>query len=219
MACTYLKPMLDGASPRVFNCNELTQRLHHCDPGAEPLFRTASLNHLIIVKDSDLCGEILSNKQMLTGTKIYFPFNTGNVYEGGKTAFLHESGIRHRIRAGIAAGTDDNFDRDMAILRIFDGLPSFDAFLLKDRFESAGIGAHPRYFELPAEQWSDIRSFIARRFEPLVAESRSVPTAWQRVPDAACGRFPAARPSMRMVCAEGGNGSFARGRCRSRSRP
>src|SRR5690349_15006165 len=207
MACTYLKPMLDGASPRVFNCNELTQRLHHCDPGAEPLFRTASLNHLIIVKDSDLCGEILSNKQMLTGTKIYFPFNTGNVYEGGKTAFLHESGIRHRIRAGIAAGTDDNFARDMAILRIFDGLPSVDAFLLKARIETAGIAAHPRYFELPAEQWSDIRSFIARRFEPLVAESRSVPTAWQRVPDAACGRFPAARPSMRMVCAEGGNGS------------
>ena len=82
----YLKPMLDVGSPRVFNCNELTGRILAKDENAPRFFRNKQLNGVVLIKDTVPEADRRINARPI-GTKLYFPFNEGNIYEGGRTIF------------------------------------------------------------------------------------------------------------------------------------
>src|SRR4051812_14103912 len=85
----YLKPMLDAGSPRVFNCNEMTHKILAKDAEAPRFFRNKQLNTAVLIKDTVPVGQRNAGGPAV-GTKLYFPFNEANIYEGGRTIFLHE---------------------------------------------------------------------------------------------------------------------------------
>jgi hypothetical protein len=166
MASEYLKPMLDVGSPRVLNCNVMTRKILAADPAAQTFFRCKPLNNIVLIKDNDPNSRSLTNS---IGTKLYLPFNEHDIYEGGRTIFLHEKTVE--------AALIDNFGRgalpegaladDMKIMRVLDRLPSLDPFLLKDVFINEKIEMNPAYFEVTKEVWDKIELYILQGFEPL----------------------------------------------------
>src|SRR5262249_4382413 len=133
MGLEYLKPMLDVGSPRVFNCNVLTHRIQEKEPGAGYFFRNKPLNNMVLIKDTPP-DEGPRSQAPPIGTKLYFPFNENDIYEGGRTIFVHEKNLERALvnQFGEGALRKDALVDDLRILQILDHLPSLDPFLLKD---------------------------------------------------------------------------------------
>jgi hypothetical protein len=169
MTNKYLKPMLDPGSPRVFNCNEMTRKIQTANPGAKTFFRSKPLNTVVLIKDTVPEPERRANMPPV-GTKIYFPFNEENIYEGGRTIFLHNQHLEPSImdHYGEGALTREELDADMSILSILGKLPSLDPFLMKDVFLREEIQIDPAYFEVSKEAWDKIELFMLQRFRPLI---------------------------------------------------
>jgi hypothetical protein len=171
MAVKYLKPMLDAGSSRVFNCNALTRKLLEKDAAAKRFFHNPPLNNVVLIKDQVPEHERKGPRCPPVGTKLYFPFNELDIYEGGRTIFLHDPALPQTIIDNFgqnAALTKEALVQDLRILEILDGLPSLDPFLMKDVFMRADIAVNEDYFEISPEQWKEIEIFILQRFEPLV---------------------------------------------------
>ncbi len=169
MTNKYLKPMLDVGSPRVFNCNEMTKRVLAQNPDARLFFRSKQLNSIVLIKDTVPEADRQPGKPFV-GTKLYFPFNEANIYEGGRTIFLHDRHLEAAIMGhyGEGALTKEQLLEDLNIMSVMDRLPSLDPFLLKDVFLRRKIPMEEAYFEVSAEAWDEIETFMLQRFEPLV---------------------------------------------------
>lgn len=161
--------MLDTGSPRVFNCNEMTSRVLAADPEASLFFRNRALNVIVLVKDAVPESDRRPNAPSV-GTKLYFPFNEKDIYEGGRTIFLQEKGVESAIKdyCGEGAVTPEDLAHDLRMMTILDHLPSLDPFLMKDAFLREKIEVNDGYFEVSAEAWSEIESFMLQKFEPLI---------------------------------------------------
>jgi hypothetical protein len=171
MAVKYLKPMLDAGSSRVFNCNALTRQVLAKDANAARFFRNPPLNNLVFIKDTVPENERKGIYVPPVGTKLYFPFNEGDIYEGGRTIFLHDKHLQQSILENFGQGaqlTKEALAEDMRLLEVLDSLPSLDPFLMKDVFMRRGLAVNDAYFEISPEQWKEIEIFILQRFEPLV---------------------------------------------------
>ncbi len=163
----YLKPMLDPGSPRVFNCNVMTQQVLVNDPEATLFFRNKPLNTALLIKDT---APESGNRSVSIGTKFYAPFNIDNIYEGGRTIFMHEKQFERAIFElyGEGALSKDALAEDFRIMKILDRLPSLDPFLMKDAFMRERIDMNKDYFVISQDIWDQIEAFMLQRFETLV---------------------------------------------------
>jgi len=161
--------MLDVGSPRVFNCNAITRRILAEDPTIAPFFRNKPLNNLVLIKDT-IPPDTRRTAPSAIGTKLYFPFNENDVYEGGRTIFVHDKHLEAALIESFGQGafTKEGLAEDLRVLSILDKLPSLDPFLLKDVFLNNGITVNEAYFEVGKEIWNQIETFILQRFEPVV---------------------------------------------------
>ncbi len=169
MSNKYLKPMLDPGSPRVFNCNVMTQKLLKEDPESKLFFRNYQLNAILLIKDTVPEAD-RNDSTPFVGTKLYFPFNEEDIYEGGRTLFLHDRGAEKIIANHFGESALDPvlLEEDLKIMRLLNGLPSLDPFLMKDVFLRQNIPMNEAYFEVTEEVWREIESFMLQRFELLV---------------------------------------------------
>jgi len=142
----------------------MTKNILAKDPVAQTFFRCKPLNNLVLIKDTDP-----QSRDSSIGTKIYVPFNENDIYEGGRTVFVHDRNVRQALVDNFGQGAlpKEILDMDMKILRILDRLPSMDPFLLKDIFINEGIDMNPAYFEVAKELWDEIENYILQGFEPL----------------------------------------------------
>jgi hypothetical protein len=170
MGQEYLKPMLDVGSPRVFNVNVMTRRIMAKAPETQPFFRNKQLNNLVLIKDSVPEDDHTLGAPPI-GTKLYFPFNEKDIYEGGRTIFVHDKNMESALigQFGEGALKKEVLAEDLRIMRILDRLPSLDPFLLKDVFLNEGIPMDEAYFEVGEEMWKQIETYILQSFEPLVS--------------------------------------------------
>lgn len=170
MAAEYSRPMLDVGAPRVLNVNVMTRRIAAKNPGMIPFFKNKALNNMVIIKDT-LPEDLRRASVSAIGTKLYFPFNENEVYEGGRTIFVSDKHLEAALTETFGQGgiNKDALATDMRALNLLDRLPSLDPFLLKDVFLNEKIDIDPAYFEADKEIWQQIESFILQRFEPVVS--------------------------------------------------
>jgi len=161
--------MLDTGSPRVFNCNELTRGLLEKDPEARPFFQNKNLNQIVLIKDSVPDNDRRPGVPSV-GTKLYFPFNQNEIYEGGRTIFLHNKGVERAIAdyCGEDSVKGDTLSSDMKILSVLNRLPSLDPFLMKDVFLRESLVVNEAYFDVSPEIWAEIELYMLQKFEPLI---------------------------------------------------
>jgi hypothetical protein len=170
MVAEYFRPMLDVGAPRVLNVNVMTRRIMAKNPALVPFFRNKPLNNMVIIKDT-LPEGMRHTTASAIGTKLYFPFNENDVYEGGRTIFASDRHLEAALieMFGEGAISKDALAQDRRIFNLLDRLPSLDPFLLKDVFLNEKIDVNEGYFEAGKEIWQQIESFILQRFEPVVS--------------------------------------------------
>ncbi len=165
--------MLNAGSSRVFNCNDTARKLVHEQAKDPYFFKSARMHALVLLKEAIALdrAQRAANGQVVA-TKLYFPYNAEDVYEGGRSVYFHDPKLMNVLaeQFGLAAtGTpDENLLYDVKILRILDQLPSLDGFLMRDALELEGIIANEHYFEVSEAERFAIHEYIRRKFEPLV---------------------------------------------------
>lgn len=168
----YLKPMLDAGSSRVFNCNDVARRLERQEIENPYLFKTPAMHHLVLIKEALRYDDPRHPKSQVIGSKLYVPYNSDELYEGGRSIFFHSPSLlqvfHEQFGVDHSEATAVGLDHDLKIFRILDELPSLDGFLMRDALELEGIFANEAYFEVSAEERVAIQEFIRGKMEPLV---------------------------------------------------
>lgn len=176
---SYLFPTLEAGSSRVFNVCSRTALLNRSlsestDAGeARFLFLTRELNNVILVKEARPSRKnSLYNYDKSIGTKLYFPYNTSRIYDGGKSAFIDDPQIRRILKHHAGLNSDEHnedSERDLNLINLLEELPSLDPFLVKDKLEIGGISADEIYFEISESEWKAIQAHVAEKLKPIVA--------------------------------------------------
>jgi hypothetical protein len=165
--------MLDAGSSRVFNCNDIWRKHARKPSGTAQFFANPRLHSLVLIKETNVDhARGASSTGQIVGTKLYFPYNGDDVYEGGRSVFLHHpqamSVLREQFGLSSTTTTQEQLLRDLKILRILDQLPSLDGFLMRNALEQEKIAVHESYFEIPEEERAAIIQYVRQKLEPLV---------------------------------------------------
>ena len=163
--------MLDAGSSRVFNCVAKYRALT-AQAVADPyFFKHKPLHKVVILKEAATSRRDLAFGRSLR-TKFYFPYDAANIYEGGRSIFLHDPKLLEVVNELVglqgSAASKDDIRSDLKMLQVMDGLPSLDAFLMRDALELEGFAPNPLYFEVSDAERAAIHDYIRKKFEPLV---------------------------------------------------
>lgn len=178
MRDSYLYPTLEAGSSRVFNLSrrtsELLRRAKSDDQAAQldKIFKSDALNNSIVVKEARPNIKIVCRKlRHPVGTKIYFPYDLENIYDGGRSVFVDDTKINLTLEENFGmknSENNDDFDKDIFVLNTLDNLPSLDPFLIKDKFQIERIKADDIYFDISETEWKSIRSYVSNKLKPII---------------------------------------------------
>lgn len=172
----YLDALSSASSSRVLNLAILAlSNTANPDFRAKPLFQSPVINSAIILKHRVRADETyLFDDRRLVATKIIVPFDTKNLRAGGRSFFVNERGYDDKLRDVGIYGTDTGFDRDREVLRIMDGVPSLDPFLLREHFRAAGVNCAECYFEISRADRIRMHGFVAGEISKLITLAAGV---------------------------------------------
>jgi hypothetical protein len=163
--------MLEAGSSRVFNCIERYRKLQAEEVPDARFFRHEPLHNVVIIKEARSDHESQMMDRNLV-TKLYLPYNQNDVYEGGRSVFLHDPKLLTILNELVGLQgpklSKEDIRSDLKMLQLFDGLPSLDAFLLRDALELEGYKPNPLYLEVSDVERAAIYDHIRQKFEPLV---------------------------------------------------
>jgi hypothetical protein len=168
----YLKPILDSGSSRVFNCNDIVHKLERENVENPYIFKNRSMHNMVLIKEALARDDMRHPQGFAIGTKLYVPYNNADVYEGGRSIFLHSPHLLQVFQEQF--GVRDEGDKaeglahDLRILNTLDELPSLDGFLMRDALELEGIAVNEHYCEVTATERVAIGEYIRGKMEPLV---------------------------------------------------
>ncbi len=136
---------------------------------ARPLFQHHALNRALVIKHRLRRDEIdLMPRRRQVVTKIVIPIDAADLKTGGRYVFVGEHGFERAMRENFGLADDHP---DIATLRLLDGLPSLDPFLLRERLRQGGLDPAPCYFAIGEADLARMTGFVSREIEPLVTLS------------------------------------------------
>ena len=142
---------LGGASTsRVLNLLKIAQdNATNPEHGDKPLFLSSAINRAFIIKHRTRSDEsyLFPSPQSST-TKIITPFDETDLRAGGRSIFIDQRGYREALRQMGIYQTDERLDRDFAVLRLLNVIPSLDPFLLREHLRNHDIDVAPCYFAI-----------------------------------------------------------------------
>jgi len=163
--------MLEAGSSRVFNCIERHRKLRAEGVVDVSFFKHEPLHNLVIIKEAHPDSRGLGRGRDLQ-TKLYLPYNQEDVYEGGRSVFLHDPKLLTVLNELVGLQgrklSKEEIRGDLKMLQVFESLPSLDAFLLRDALELEGFNPNPLYLEVSDAEREAIYIYIRQKFEPLV---------------------------------------------------
>lgn len=161
---------LNGASTaRVLNLITV-ERMHGAEPEytAFPLFKSPVLNTSIILKHRLRSDEIyLFPRSLSVATKIIVPFAKSDLRVGGRSVFVDQKGFEDAIADLGQYADDGGRERDIAVLRHLDTLPSLDPFILREFLASLNIRVSDLYFNISQSDQLRMREYVAAQVRKL----------------------------------------------------
>lgn len=133
-----------------------------------PMFTHPLLNRTIIVKHHPRAGEFeYSPERAAIATKVIFPFDPEDLDLGGQFIMVDEPDLieqleRHLDYSGAL------LDRDVAVLRLLDRLPTLDPFLLYEALTANKIDVSPCYYRLSHTDKTEMLEFVSKQVESLI---------------------------------------------------
>jgi len=132
-----------------------------------PFFRNRVLNASIIIKhrlradDHFLFGDFRAS-----ATKILIPFERTDLTLGGRSFFVGQRGWIELLNE--ACNNPPDLAYDLEILRLIDGLPSLDPFLVRENLRRAGFTIAPCYFAISQADLERMHAYVGDAITELV---------------------------------------------------
>ena len=132
-----------------------------------PLFIHPVLNRAIIAKHNAGPGEAQVAPRRFNATKIIFPFDKSDLGLGGQYVFVDQGDFIAALTR-LLDYTDLTLDRDLAVLRAIDRLPTLDPFLIHEILSQQHINVDPCYCRLSRTDEADMLGFVAHEIRALI---------------------------------------------------
>jgi hypothetical protein len=161
-----LRCLLNSGPSRVLD----VRKLHH-EQQLEPIFKIGKLNSAILLKQSQFDG--LANHEGLPPilTKIFLPYDRRRPEDGGESFIFTPSGMRGAMAKLLGERNikHEELAADTELLTIFNRVPSFSPYLIRDILERANLRIPEGYFAIPDREAAMIKQRMRARLRPLVA--------------------------------------------------
>ncbi len=165
-----LKAMVaTSSSSRVLNLHGLSAE-QPADPDKipKPMFIHPVLNRAIIAKHNVAPGEEERiAPRRFNATKIIFPFDHNDLNLGCQFIFVEQVDFLVALTRKLDY-RDLDLERDVAVLRILDRLPTLDPFLLSEVLAKQHIEVDQTYFRLSAPDKAQMLGFVQGQMESLI---------------------------------------------------
>ncbi len=168
-------------------------------PAAAKIFRCTFLNHTVIFKypnfDRDISDASWDAAKEARGsskvnaavavqkkpgakrpieTAIYIPHDPSDLFSGGYGIYLRQRDFEALLKRHIGLDLQESsvaYERDVAILKAIDGIPSLDPFLLKGALSFCLDEIDPSYFLISKDEELAVREVISEKLRPIVARA------------------------------------------------
>jgi hypothetical protein len=166
----FLDALRGASTSRVLNLHKIA-REHADNPehGGRPLFLSPVINRAFIVKHRTRADETyLFSDPRTNATKIILPFDAGDLRAGGRSLFVGQRGFREAFRQ-MGHYTGEAIERDLAVLKLLDAVPSLDPFLLREHLRNHDIEVAPCYFAISEGDRERMHHFVGAELARLVS--------------------------------------------------
>jgi hypothetical protein len=158
-----------ASSARVLDLHSLCmEKREEPDYAERPMFTHPVLNRSIILKHNLHAGE---RDRLAPGrfnaTKIIFPFDPLDLNLGGQWLFVSQRNLVS-VLARHLDYTDLSMDRDVAVLRTLDRLPTLDPFLIRESLKQQKIDVARCYYQFSDSDRSEMLDFVVSEISALV---------------------------------------------------
>ena len=158
-----------ASSARVLDLHALAGRKLE-DPAyvEQPLFVHPALNRSILVKHNVRSGEEdrLAPRRF-NATKVIFPFDRLDLNLGGDFLFIDQRDFLGALTRRLDY-TGLSLDRDVAVLRTIDKLPTLDPFLVHESLSLQQIVVGECYFRLSKTDEAEMLGFVSNEITSLI---------------------------------------------------
>lgn len=168
-----LGQIIDAGRTSALNCLEIGKTIPADDP-IGLMFRNEALNRSTFFKVMEQITS-LHHTISIVQTLIYFPYNLGNVYEGGDSILFDDPSFHRLMQVKVEIDTKSrqgqiNYVMDLELIEMIHSLPSLDPFLFKSKAEQLDLldRIHPNYFAIGEKEWERIRRPIRDTILKLV---------------------------------------------------
>lgn len=164
---------LFGSTSRLLDIGRLIERFGEAggvSQAARP-FEHGPLNSAMIIKHALRRQErSLFDTDRYVATKLVFPFAKTDLAQGGLSIFIDERGFTKQFLKflGLPA-PDEAYARDVRLLGILDGVPSFDPFLIAERAAMEEIDLPAGLMDLSDSDLVQLRRSVAVSLSRIAA--------------------------------------------------
>lgn len=158
-----------ASSARVLDLHALAaEGADDPDYAEHPMFLHPVLNRSIIIKHNPRAG---NSDRLPPGrfcaTKVIFPFDPADLSLGGQWLFVGQ----RNFTAALARHLDYthlSMDRDVAVLRVLDRLPTLDPFLIRESLQRQAIEVGRCYCRFSEMDRAQMLGFVSGEIEALI---------------------------------------------------
>lgn len=161
-----------GATSRILDLHSIALRYGHTDAhGEKPFFMHPRLNRCFIIKHTVRAHErpyVMSSQPVVT--KVLVPLAHDDLSLGGHAVFVEETGFATKMRTLFERPDEPHvLDLDLIRLRELAALPSFDPFLLAERYRDHVRPIDDLYFNISDDEKERMEDSVARQIVTVVA--------------------------------------------------
>ncbi|WP_417469152.1 hypothetical protein [Maricaulis sp.] len=161
-----------GATSRILDLHSIALRHGEREAHSEaPFFLHPRLNQAFIVKHTVRAHErpyVMSNQPVVT--KVLVPLAQDDLSLGGHSVFVEEIGFAAKMRTLFERADEPHLlDLDLIRLRELAALPSFDPFLLAERYRNSSRPIDPLYFDISDAEVARMEKAVAEQIVSVVS--------------------------------------------------
>ncbi|MDE2112023.1 MAG: hypothetical protein KGJ79_12840 [Alphaproteobacteria bacterium] len=137
---------------------------------AQPFFNSPVINGSIILKHrlrSDEMDFFVTRRAI--ATKVIIPFETSDLRSGGRSLFVGQRSYETLLREVGNYSEKLDMKQDLEVLRLIDGVPSLDPFLLREHLNSHDIAPDSCYFSISDADQQRMFNYAAQEVRQLTA--------------------------------------------------
>ena len=161
-----------GATSRILDLYSIAQRYGAYNRHSErPFFLHPRLNRCFIIKHTVRAHErpyVMSSQPVVT--KVLVPLADSDLSLGGHAVFVEEIGFAQKMRTLFECPDEPHLmDLDLIRLRELAALPSFDPFILAERYRDHARPIDELYFNISEHEKERMEDSVARQIVDVVS--------------------------------------------------